>query len=84
MMISTSLTYGQLPTREVFDQHFEAECPMGTFEIKNHPTMGDMRLSADQTWALVVHGAQEWNEGQFNDNTDLAGAILYLIGIEWI
>ncbi len=79
------MTYGTLPNRELFDTAFNETCPDGTFEISNDKELGTVKLDCEQTWELIERGIAELDKhGIGCHTTDLAGAVLYMLGIEWV
>ncbi len=58
----TSMTYGQLPSRDAFDAAFDAECPMGYHIALGRSDsaacegfqLGDGTWTADQLWQAIT------------------------------
>lgn len=78
------ITYGTLPERDAFDRAFERECPNGVYHITNDPTVGTVDLTQEQAWTLIETGVKAFERTGDTCETDLAGAILYTLGIEWV
>lgn len=53
-MARQSLTFGTFPSREAFDEAFNAECPKG-LTVENDKLLGTCTLTCEQTWELL-HG----------------------------
>jgi len=60
----TSMSYGQMPDRELFDRAFDARCPDGTFSFGNDPYVGNDSLNASQLWEQLEAQLETHNEGQ--------------------
>lgn len=60
----TSMNYGQMPDRELFDLAFDARCPDGTFSFGNDPYVGNDSLNASQLWEQLETQLETHNEGQ--------------------
>lgn len=84
-MRKLSLTYGNLPSREVFDLHF-AEYVGDTYLMffGNDERIGTAHISANELWRELRAAVVDWE----NDNDEKAGAwassVLSCLGIEWI
>lgn len=80
-----AMVYGTLPQRPLFDGAFNRHCPDGRFSIPAeisplYPNGANLTLV--ETWELIERACLEHNPG--DPMMDLAGAILYTLGIEWI
>ena len=95
----TSMTFGVMPDRELFDRAFDARCPDGTFSFGNDPYVGNAELSASELWAELEAQHATWEEGEHNDPctcnasgegcpSEDAGSwcssVLGILGFEWI
>lgn len=76
-----SLTYGTVPPRETFERAFQRECPDGVFCVRNVPGIPDRTLTLETAWQAVQQGCAE--TASYHE-TDFAGALLYVLGIEWV
>lgn len=82
-----AITYATLPPRLVFDRAFARECPDGVYPITNCREIehlypgGSVDLNREECWKLITDGCAP---GVNHEITDIAGAILYTLGIEWV
>lgn len=60
----TSLTYGVMPDRELFDLAFDARCPDGTFSFGNDPYVGNDSLNASELWDQLEAQHATWEAGE--------------------
>jgi len=83
------MTYGNLPTREVFDRQFAELVSDGEFRFGNDKRVGTCALSPDELWAEIQKAHAEWDGPQADaDKQDEAGewcsTVLECLGIEWV
>lgn len=76
------IPYGTLPTREEFGTAFKRFCPEGVYVIDD-PETGREDLTEETAWKAVIDGVNKFRETGDSCETDFAGALLYLLGIEW-
>lgn len=60
----TSMTFGVMPDRELFDRAFDARCPDGTFSFGNDPYVGNDSLNASQLWRELEAQHATWEQGE--------------------
>lgn len=72
-MAQTSMTYGQLPSREAFDAAFDRECPGGAYRITNCKRVGNATFTASELWSELNDAVNESNaetcEGEWADDS---------------
>jgi hypothetical protein len=74
-----TLTYGQLPDREVFDTVFYSICGR-TFEFVNDKRVGTCELLIEELWSELNDAVYDGNDNA----SDWASCVLYSLGIEWV
>lgn len=84
------LTYGHLPTREQFDQQWNAVMESKTeYRFGNDYRMGDDELTQNELWRELLRASVEYHEvDPMLDDSERAGdwisAVLYTLLIEWV
>lgn len=82
-MAKVSLTYGQMPSWEVFEKAFREEVPSGWYRFGNDERQGNSSLTVGQLWTELADAIFDWEDG--NDHAgDWASCVLSTLGIEWI
>lgn len=95
-MKQTSMTYGELPTREQYDDAWSAlesagELRHGLFTFGNDPRLGDVSLSRDELWKEICRAHKEYM-GLLEDDTDQdpeevgswLSSVLSCLNFEWV
>ena len=83
------LTYGVLPSRDVFEERFDQVCPNGKFSFSRDDRVGTCELSSRDLWQeiLIAHTVFALTTSEDNLSQD-AGSwvsdVLCILGIEWI
>ena len=89
-MTTMKKVYGQLPTREQFDEAWFSAEPRGDlFHFGNDKRVGDVALSQDELWSEIQKAHAEWDSPQEDaQKQDAAGewcsTVLECLGIEWV
>jgi len=74
------MTYGEMPSRELFDKHFDSVCPSGYCRIENDKRLGSVKLTADELWEqceLAILGGTD-------RNLDWISSVLSCLRFEWV
>lgn len=89
-----AMTYGTLPTVELFYKQFEEKCPEGTFKIENSKTLGwyagtsTVVYNCGELWTtmqdICAHAHEAYNESDSEQLLDLASGVMTSLGFEWI
>lgn len=90
-MKTISFTYGYLPSKEVFDAHFNSVVGAGkTFSFGNDKRIGSDHLTCDELWIELNQAVAEFKgtavlpiQNQ-DDAGDWASVVLFCLNIEWI
>lgn len=59
-----SVSYGTLPSRDLFSVLFDAACPDGRFSFGNHPYVGNDELTESQLWRELQAQYATWEQGE--------------------
>jgi hypothetical protein len=81
-----SMTYGEMPTQEDFDEAFSrAEDEEGRtgFSFGNDPRVGTCELDATELWAELQKAREEYEEGD-DEAGDWCSSVLSTLGFEWV
>jgi hypothetical protein len=93
-MITLTMTFGQMPTEEQFNQawsnhfgqhinHIAEDSGRDLFSFGNDKRVGTDELTQSQVWAEINKAHEEYEQGD-----DAAGAwvsaVLFSLGIEWV
>ena len=93
-MAEYTKTYGTMPTREEFDQCWDArmaeEGASDGFHFGNDKRLGTCTLSQDELWEELQKAHREWNGAlDHNDDSehvlgDWISCVLGVLGFEWV
>ena len=84
------LTYGELPTREQFEDAFEGDLgPDGVYQVRNCKRVGNQDFTCAGLFDEVTKATHAWQWGEMADEPfeqagDWASAVLQTLGIEWV
>jgi len=88
---NTTMTYGQLPSREAFDAAYQAQCPNGAgFSFENDERIGTATLYNGALWDALVRAHTEFEDDHTVtcEQSDAAGdwcsQVLSCLGFEWV
>lgn len=75
-----SMTYGVMPSRKEFAEHYDYYVGEGRYRIRNDRLVGDVDLTERELYDLVKRFGQSAKE----DKSSLASSIMTTLGFEWI
>lgn len=88
MHTKTTMTYGQLPSLEQFEQAFDAGEAEGPFRFRNDKRVGNADFNCSELYKEVQAATKEHHEASDRKTRDDAGewasAVLYHLGFEWV
>jgi len=83
-----SMTHGDMPTREGFDQAWETNEIGSTYRIRNDRRVGSVDFSQDELWdelnRTLVRASKIDNRDEADTLMDFVSCVLWTLGFEWI
>jgi hypothetical protein len=80
-----TLTYGELPPYEVFEQAWEGDLgPDRRFEVRNCKRFGNESFDCKEMWAELNQCVREWENDGPDEAGDWASCVLETLGFEWV
>lgn len=79
-MARLTLTYGYLPSVDVYNAAFEAACPEGTFSVYNDKRCGEETFTRTSLWEEIQAATEENTDASLSWASDVLG----YLGIEWV
>lgn len=78
-----TITFGNMPERELFSAQFEEVCPEG-FSFSNCKRASAGRMTERELWMAVKSAVRAWEDRADEEAASWASCVLCVLGIEWV